>query len=191
MNLERDPGSERSGASRGRQGALASLRPTPRPFPQFYGASQAYDNVLRVFNIVFTSLFSLECLLKVLAFGILVSAAAGLGAQGPESHQDTQPATTGDSAGCGPGAPATFEVRIGPACGHRSLAQGLVPCSCQHGPGMPMLRIPNAHALPLGLGFRALPTAPRGSPRRAWPWGPCVNVLSTPSTRRGPQNPLH
>ncbi|XP_058513731.1 voltage-dependent P/Q-type calcium channel subunit alpha-1A isoform X3 [Ochotona princeps] len=38
---------------------------------KFYGASVAYENALRVFNIVFTSLFSLECLLKVLAFGIL------------------------------------------------------------------------------------------------------------------------
>nr|KAF6275688.1 calcium voltage-gated channel subunit alpha1 A [Pipistrellus kuhlii] len=38
---------------------------------KFYGSSLAYDNVLRVFNIVFTSLFSLECLLKVMAFGIL------------------------------------------------------------------------------------------------------------------------
>ncbi|OWK11614.1 CACNA1A, partial [Cervus elaphus hippelaphus] len=37
----------------------------------FYGASVAYENALRVFNIVFTSLFSLECLLKVMAFGIL------------------------------------------------------------------------------------------------------------------------
>ncbi|XP_014384914.1 PREDICTED: voltage-dependent P/Q-type calcium channel subunit alpha-1A [Myotis brandtii] len=38
---------------------------------KFYGASTAYENALRVFNIVFTSLFSLECLLKVMAFGIL------------------------------------------------------------------------------------------------------------------------
>ncbi|KAG8512706.1 Voltage-dependent P/Q-type calcium channel subunit alpha-1A [Galemys pyrenaicus] len=38
---------------------------------KFYGASAAYENALRVFNIVFTSLFSLECLLKVMAFGIL------------------------------------------------------------------------------------------------------------------------
>uniref|UniRef100_G3TRD3 Voltage-dependent P/Q-type calcium channel subunit alpha n=1 Tax=Loxodonta africana TaxID=9785 RepID=G3TRD3_LOXAF len=38
---------------------------------KFYGASLAYENALRVFNIVFTSLFSLECVLKVLAFGIL------------------------------------------------------------------------------------------------------------------------
>ncbi|XP_019601653.2 voltage-dependent P/Q-type calcium channel subunit alpha-1A isoform X2 [Rhinolophus sinicus] len=38
---------------------------------KFYGASLAYENALRVFNIVFTSLFSLECLLKVMAFGIL------------------------------------------------------------------------------------------------------------------------
>ncbi|XP_037674025.1 voltage-dependent P/Q-type calcium channel subunit alpha-1A isoform X5 [Choloepus didactylus] len=38
---------------------------------KFYGASIAYENALRVFNIVFTSLFSLECVLKVMAFGIL------------------------------------------------------------------------------------------------------------------------
>nr|XP_053767641.1 voltage-dependent P/Q-type calcium channel subunit alpha-1A isoform X3 [Desmodus rotundus] len=38
---------------------------------KFYGASLAYENALRVFNIVFTSLFSLECVLKVMAFGIL------------------------------------------------------------------------------------------------------------------------
>ncbi|XP_029413227.1 voltage-dependent P/Q-type calcium channel subunit alpha-1A [Nannospalax galili] len=38
---------------------------------KFYGASVAYENALRVFNIVFTSLFSLECVLKVMAFGIL------------------------------------------------------------------------------------------------------------------------
>uniref|UniRef100_G1RRP1 Voltage-dependent P/Q-type calcium channel subunit alpha n=1 Tax=Nomascus leucogenys TaxID=61853 RepID=G1RRP1_NOMLE len=40
---------------------------------KFYGASVAYENALRVFNIVFTSLFSLECVLKVMAFGILVT----------------------------------------------------------------------------------------------------------------------
>uniref|UniRef100_A0A4X2M1G8 Voltage-dependent P/Q-type calcium channel subunit alpha-1A n=1 Tax=Vombatus ursinus TaxID=29139 RepID=A0A4X2M1G8_VOMUR len=38
---------------------------------KFDGATIAYDNALRVFNIVFTSLFSLECLLKIMAFGIL------------------------------------------------------------------------------------------------------------------------
>ncbi|KFO19522.1 Voltage-dependent P/Q-type calcium channel subunit alpha-1A [Fukomys damarensis] len=38
---------------------------------KFYGASGAYEDALRVFNIVFTSLFSLECVLKVTAFGIL------------------------------------------------------------------------------------------------------------------------
>ncbi|KAB0397917.1 hypothetical protein E2I00_014539, partial [Balaenoptera physalus] len=61
-----------------------SAKPLTRHMPQnkqsfqyrmwqfvFYGASVAYENALRVFNIVFTSLFSLECLLKVMAFGIL------------------------------------------------------------------------------------------------------------------------
>nr|KAF6479265.1 calcium voltage-gated channel subunit alpha1 A [Molossus molossus] len=38
---------------------------------KFDGASSAYEEALKVFNIVFTSLFSLECLLKVMAFGIL------------------------------------------------------------------------------------------------------------------------
>ncbi|XP_059588284.1 voltage-dependent P/Q-type calcium channel subunit alpha-1A isoform X2 [Alligator mississippiensis] len=38
---------------------------------KFYGASDAYENVLKMFNNVFTSLFSLECLLKIMAFGVL------------------------------------------------------------------------------------------------------------------------
>ncbi|ERE79572.1 voltage-dependent P/Q-type calcium channel subunit alpha-1A [Cricetulus griseus] len=46
---------------------------------KFYGASVAYENALRVFNIVFTSLFSLECVLKVMAFGILVRRTWGTG----------------------------------------------------------------------------------------------------------------
>ncbi|RMB93774.1 hypothetical protein DUI87_29766 [Hirundo rustica rustica] len=48
--------------------------PCPHPpslSPQFYDASDTYENVLKMFNNVFTSLFSLECLLKIMAFGVL------------------------------------------------------------------------------------------------------------------------
>ncbi|XP_072776143.1 voltage-dependent P/Q-type calcium channel subunit alpha-1A isoform X2 [Taeniopygia guttata] len=38
---------------------------------KFYDASDTYENVLKMFNNVFTSLFSLECLLKIMAFGVL------------------------------------------------------------------------------------------------------------------------
>uniref|UniRef100_A0A452HJ04 Voltage-dependent P/Q-type calcium channel subunit alpha n=1 Tax=Gopherus agassizii TaxID=38772 RepID=A0A452HJ04_9SAUR len=38
---------------------------------KFDKASTAYENVLKMFNHVFTSLFSLECLLKIMAFGVL------------------------------------------------------------------------------------------------------------------------
>ncbi|CAH2272891.1 voltage-dependent P Q-type calcium channel subunit alpha-1A [Pelobates cultripes] len=38
---------------------------------KFHGSSSTYDYVLKTFNIVFTSLFSLECLLKIMAFGAL------------------------------------------------------------------------------------------------------------------------
>ncbi|KAG8128827.1 hypothetical protein E2320_015598, partial [Naja naja] len=37
----------------------------------FYNATNLYDNLLRMFNIVFTALFSLECILKIIAFGVL------------------------------------------------------------------------------------------------------------------------
>uniref|UniRef100_A0A674K4V9 Voltage-dependent P/Q-type calcium channel subunit alpha n=1 Tax=Terrapene triunguis TaxID=2587831 RepID=A0A674K4V9_9SAUR len=37
----------------------------------FDKASTAYEDVLKMFNHVFTSLFSLECLLKIMAFGVL------------------------------------------------------------------------------------------------------------------------
>ncbi|KAI1229663.1 hypothetical protein IHE44_0010995 [Lamprotornis superbus] len=50
------------------------MRPCPHPptlSPQFYDASDTYENVLKMFNNVFTSLFSLECLLKIMAFGVL------------------------------------------------------------------------------------------------------------------------
>ncbi|XP_069737633.1 voltage-dependent P/Q-type calcium channel subunit alpha-1A [Phaenicophaeus curvirostris] len=38
---------------------------------KFYDASDTYEYVLKMFNNVFTSLFSLECLLKIMAFGVL------------------------------------------------------------------------------------------------------------------------
>ncbi|XP_077694299.1 voltage-dependent P/Q-type calcium channel subunit alpha-1A [Eretmochelys imbricata] len=38
---------------------------------KFDKASTAYEDVLKMFNHVFTSLFSLECLLKIMAFGVL------------------------------------------------------------------------------------------------------------------------
>uniref|UniRef100_A0A670IVF0 Voltage-dependent P/Q-type calcium channel subunit alpha-1A n=1 Tax=Podarcis muralis TaxID=64176 RepID=A0A670IVF0_PODMU len=38
---------------------------------KFYNATPVYDHLLRMFNIVFTSLFSLECILKIIAFGLL------------------------------------------------------------------------------------------------------------------------
>uniref|UniRef100_A0A2D4I2Y7 Ion transport domain-containing protein n=1 Tax=Micrurus lemniscatus lemniscatus TaxID=129467 RepID=A0A2D4I2Y7_MICLE len=44
---------------------------------KFYNATNLYDNLLRMFNIVFTALFSLECILKIIAFGVLVSITLG------------------------------------------------------------------------------------------------------------------
>ncbi|KAG5832569.1 hypothetical protein ANANG_G00292520 [Anguilla anguilla] len=38
---------------------------------KYNGASPAYENVLKDLNIVFTSLFSMECVLKIIAFGVL------------------------------------------------------------------------------------------------------------------------
>ncbi|XP_057202227.1 voltage-dependent P/Q-type calcium channel subunit alpha-1A isoform X2 [Triplophysa rosa] len=38
---------------------------------KYYGASPAYEAVLAILNIVFTSLFSMECILKIIAFGVL------------------------------------------------------------------------------------------------------------------------
>uniref|UniRef100_A0A8C4T5T1 Voltage-dependent P/Q-type calcium channel subunit alpha-1A n=1 Tax=Erpetoichthys calabaricus TaxID=27687 RepID=A0A8C4T5T1_ERPCA len=38
---------------------------------KFYGSSEDYDKVLKNLNIVFTALFSLECVLKIIAFGVL------------------------------------------------------------------------------------------------------------------------
>ncbi|KPP79716.1 voltage-dependent P/Q-type calcium channel subunit alpha-1A-like, partial [Scleropages formosus] len=38
---------------------------------KYDGSSTAYNNVLKNLNIVFTSLFSMECVLKIIAFGVL------------------------------------------------------------------------------------------------------------------------
>ncbi|XP_035387098.1 voltage-dependent P/Q-type calcium channel subunit alpha-1A isoform X8 [Electrophorus electricus] len=38
---------------------------------KYYGASETYEKMLANLNIVFTSLFSLECVLKIIAFGAL------------------------------------------------------------------------------------------------------------------------
>lgn len=40
---------------------------------QYYSAPAAYDAVLKHLNTAFTVLFSLECILKILAFGLVVS----------------------------------------------------------------------------------------------------------------------
>lgn len=39
---------------------------------QFHGAPEFYEAMLKNLNIVFTTLFSLECILKIIAFGPLV-----------------------------------------------------------------------------------------------------------------------
>lgn len=53
----------------------AARRPPPwdRP-PQFYGAPYEYELLLKGLNVAFTSVFSMECLLKIIAFGVLVRA---------------------------------------------------------------------------------------------------------------------
>ncbi|KAG9477608.1 hypothetical protein GDO78_012888 [Eleutherodactylus coqui] len=38
---------------------------------KFYGASDTYEEMLKCLNIIFTSMFSLECILKIVAFGVL------------------------------------------------------------------------------------------------------------------------
>lgn len=42
------------------------------PVLQFHGAPDFYEAMLKYLNIVFTTLFSLECILKIIAFGPLV-----------------------------------------------------------------------------------------------------------------------
>lgn len=50
---------------------------------QYDGASPAYEGVLANLNIVFTSLFSMECVLKIIAFGALVSGSVSCLQLGP------------------------------------------------------------------------------------------------------------
>ncbi|XP_069604080.1 voltage-dependent N-type calcium channel subunit alpha-1B [Ranitomeya imitator] len=38
---------------------------------KFYGASDTYEEMLKCLNIIFTSMFSLECILKIVAFGVM------------------------------------------------------------------------------------------------------------------------
>lgn len=40
---------------------------------QYYNAPSSYEAMLKYLNIVFTALFSMECVLKIIAFGPLVS----------------------------------------------------------------------------------------------------------------------
>lgn len=44
----------------------------PPLYFQYYSAPPAYDAVLKHLNTAFTVLFSIECVLKILAFGFLV-----------------------------------------------------------------------------------------------------------------------
>lgn len=40
---------------------------------QYHSAPAAYDTVLKHLNTAFTVLFSMECILKIMAFGLVVS----------------------------------------------------------------------------------------------------------------------
>lgn len=48
------------------------FKPCRLSFFQYYSAPPAYDSVLKHLNTAFTVLFSVECVLKILAFGFLV-----------------------------------------------------------------------------------------------------------------------
>lgn len=50
---------------------------------QYYSAPCTYELALKYLNIAFTMVFSLECVLKVIAFGFLVRQGAYLGASQP------------------------------------------------------------------------------------------------------------
>lgn len=55
-------------------------RPSLQPRPcsrQFYDAPYEYELMLKCLNVVFTSMFSLECVLKIIAFGVLVCPPSG------------------------------------------------------------------------------------------------------------------
>lgn len=51
-----------------------TLRHQPSFLCQFYDAPYEYELMLKCLNIVFTSMFSMECVLKIIAFGVLVCA---------------------------------------------------------------------------------------------------------------------
>lgn len=58
--------------------ASGQLRPWPTlSSRQFYDAPYEYELMLKCLNIVFTSMFSMECVLKIVAFGVLVGATPG------------------------------------------------------------------------------------------------------------------
>jgi hypothetical protein len=57
-------------------GANASAAISPYFSGQFYDAPYEYELMLKCLNIVFTSMFSMECILKIIAFGVLVCASA-------------------------------------------------------------------------------------------------------------------
>lgn len=46
---------------------------TTLSFWQYYSAPYTYELALKYLNIAFTMVFSLECVLKIIAFGFLVS----------------------------------------------------------------------------------------------------------------------
>lgn len=81
----------RTTASPGPGGGTASPSPSPSAVPshlkgsglsllfssrQYYSAPCTYELALKYLNIAFTMVFSLECVLKVIAFGFLVSRGA-------------------------------------------------------------------------------------------------------------------
>lgn len=69
------------GGGRAQQGPLSpDRRPSGPPScgrrrslpAQFYDAPYEYELMLKCLNVVFTSMFSMECMLKIVAFGVLV-----------------------------------------------------------------------------------------------------------------------
>lgn len=52
---------------------LSDFLSTRPLFFQYHSAPAAYDTVLKHLNTAFTVLFSLECILKIMAFGFVVS----------------------------------------------------------------------------------------------------------------------
>lgn len=161
------------GPAAGKDSHKAAAATVPHPLTrhppsslQFYGASVAYENALRVFNIVFTSLFSLECLLKVMAFGILVSKA-------PRPPAPVPPVTACRARLC------SALPRDGPAGGsHRQRHLEVRTLrSCRPSPGIWLLSCrPPGRALP----SRARHRRARRRPQRDLPCShraPCFGVV--------------